>query len=261
MGPNQALEQTRDSVLRYGEVVGCELLNFFVRQQEAQSQSMDVPSRVSVTTHTIGRNLVKRRVIVAVGFVLAVGWALTLGCGHSRSIRFASKEFTVAPATLRAASWIVAEHKQKSGIPFLLFSTAECPPFSLHLDFSSPSSQAGDSLVIQRAEIRYKDGTIQPLSIPRDGLRLELPRRFLSEESLPVPVSLDFPDAVMKQEPFKLVLTGSLESGRVRQSFSLSHEVTSVEESAIVTGWAALLSRRPRESYGLVVWRGEPTHP
>ena len=28
---NQALEQTRDSVLRYGEVVGCELLNFFVR--------------------------------------------------------------------------------------------------------------------------------------------------------------------------------------------------------------------------------------
>ena len=29
--PNQALEQTRDSVLRYGEVVGCELLNFFVR--------------------------------------------------------------------------------------------------------------------------------------------------------------------------------------------------------------------------------------
>jgi hypothetical protein len=36
---NQALEQTRDNVLRYGEVVGCELLNFFVRQQEAQSQS------------------------------------------------------------------------------------------------------------------------------------------------------------------------------------------------------------------------------
>jgi hypothetical protein len=31
-GANQALEQTRDSVLRYGEVVGCELLNFFVRQ-------------------------------------------------------------------------------------------------------------------------------------------------------------------------------------------------------------------------------------
>jgi hypothetical protein len=30
--PNQALEQTRDSVLRYGAVVGCELLNFFVRQ-------------------------------------------------------------------------------------------------------------------------------------------------------------------------------------------------------------------------------------
>jgi hypothetical protein len=28
---NQALEQTRDNVLRHGEVVGCELLNFFVR--------------------------------------------------------------------------------------------------------------------------------------------------------------------------------------------------------------------------------------
>jgi hypothetical protein len=32
-GDNQALEQTRDSVLRYGESVGCELLNFFVRPQ------------------------------------------------------------------------------------------------------------------------------------------------------------------------------------------------------------------------------------
>ena len=31
---NQALEQTRDSVLRYGEVVGCELLNFFVRHSD-----------------------------------------------------------------------------------------------------------------------------------------------------------------------------------------------------------------------------------
>jgi hypothetical protein len=28
---NQALEQTRDSVLRCGESVGCELLSFFVR--------------------------------------------------------------------------------------------------------------------------------------------------------------------------------------------------------------------------------------
>lgn len=28
---NQALEQPRDSVLRYGAVVGCELLNFFVK--------------------------------------------------------------------------------------------------------------------------------------------------------------------------------------------------------------------------------------
>ena len=35
----QALEQTRDSVLRYGERVGRELLNFVVRQQEARSQS------------------------------------------------------------------------------------------------------------------------------------------------------------------------------------------------------------------------------
>ena len=30
-GQNQALEQTRDSVLRYGERGGRELLNFFVR--------------------------------------------------------------------------------------------------------------------------------------------------------------------------------------------------------------------------------------
>ena len=32
--PNQALEQPRDSVLRYGESIGCELLNFFVIQSQ-----------------------------------------------------------------------------------------------------------------------------------------------------------------------------------------------------------------------------------
>jgi len=30
---NQTLEQTRDSVLRYGGSVGCELLNFFVMRK------------------------------------------------------------------------------------------------------------------------------------------------------------------------------------------------------------------------------------
>ena len=36
--PKQALEQTRDSVLRHGEAVGCELLNlFFLRPRMATS--------------------------------------------------------------------------------------------------------------------------------------------------------------------------------------------------------------------------------
>jgi hypothetical protein len=34
--PNQALEQTRDSVLRHGEPVGRELLNFFVRDIDSR---------------------------------------------------------------------------------------------------------------------------------------------------------------------------------------------------------------------------------
>ena len=33
-GQNQALEQTRDSVLRYGERGGRELLNFFVQRKK-----------------------------------------------------------------------------------------------------------------------------------------------------------------------------------------------------------------------------------
>jgi hypothetical protein len=45
---NQALEQTRDSVLRYGEVVGCELLNFFVRPQEDHSQEAQPRGAASV---------------------------------------------------------------------------------------------------------------------------------------------------------------------------------------------------------------------
>lgn len=38
--PNQALEQTRDSVLRYGELVGRELLNFFVGRDRQEDTTM-----------------------------------------------------------------------------------------------------------------------------------------------------------------------------------------------------------------------------
>lgn len=40
--PNQALEQTRDSVLRYGESVGYELLNFFVGCREMKTRNIAI---------------------------------------------------------------------------------------------------------------------------------------------------------------------------------------------------------------------------
>lgn len=44
--------------------VGCKLLNFFVRQQEAQSQSMEAPSPVGVTPN-------RRLMILAIACLLA----------------------------------------------------------------------------------------------------------------------------------------------------------------------------------------------
>jgi hypothetical protein len=43
--PNKALQQNRDDVLRCGESIGCDLLKAAVRQQEAQSQSREAPTR------------------------------------------------------------------------------------------------------------------------------------------------------------------------------------------------------------------------
>jgi hypothetical protein len=43
--PNQALEQTRDSVLRHGEAVGCELLNFFVLARRREAEAALSPTR------------------------------------------------------------------------------------------------------------------------------------------------------------------------------------------------------------------------
>ena len=42
----QALEQTRDSALRYGCLVGCELLNFFVRQYKKPRARAVLPGRL-----------------------------------------------------------------------------------------------------------------------------------------------------------------------------------------------------------------------
>jgi hypothetical protein len=51
--PNQALEQPRDGVLRYGEVVGCELLNFFVRPHKRSSMT---PESAKTTSHQFLRD-------------------------------------------------------------------------------------------------------------------------------------------------------------------------------------------------------------
>ena len=51
---NQALEQTRDSVLRYGEVVGCELLNFVV-----------LPMRQPTVMRNGAEGLTSQRLLVA----------------------------------------------------------------------------------------------------------------------------------------------------------------------------------------------------
>ena len=45
--PNQTLEQTRDSVLRYGEVIGRELLNFFVMNLTEHQESRDPSASVA----------------------------------------------------------------------------------------------------------------------------------------------------------------------------------------------------------------------
>jgi len=54
---NQALEQTRDSVLRYGEVVGCELLNFFVRPRKVQKKMLPDWDRCFPNCEPIGHHL------------------------------------------------------------------------------------------------------------------------------------------------------------------------------------------------------------
>ncbi len=50
MSANQALEQARDSVLRYGEVVGRELLNLFVRLIMLRDKNPSTSSRSAITT-------------------------------------------------------------------------------------------------------------------------------------------------------------------------------------------------------------------
>jgi predicted membrane channel-forming protein YqfA (hemolysin III family) len=60
------LEQTRDSVLRYGEVVGCELLNFFVLQ--------NVERPVGIVTRLIG---VLAILVAALVGLLALGGSMS----------------------------------------------------------------------------------------------------------------------------------------------------------------------------------------
>ena len=116
--PNQALEQTRDSVLRYGESVGRELLNFSVLHVFGDAV---VPMDLGIDVHRGLRGAARSAVV---GLALAVlptvvfpsgylwapaivtlfafsGWCTTAPHGQHR--------FTAALALLLLGSWIVAD--------------------------------------------------------------------------------------------------------------------------------------------------------
>jgi hypothetical protein len=150
----------------------------------------------------------------------------------------------IEPPTLKTLLSMDAQHSRSSGVPFLLVSIAECPPFSLHLSIWSTAAEAPKAININRAEIRYSDGIIQDIRMLANGLRREFVKANLSR-SLPVEprTYVDFPDAVTQRQDFTLFVAGTLEHGPTQEVFSQTYEVSLVEETATLSGWGAKRAR------------------
>ena len=184
------------------------------------------------------------RAFLTLGVVLVLAWGLTLGVVRSESVRIARMTCAIEPSTLKTLLSIDSQHSRSSGVPFVLVSVAECPPFSLHLSIWSTDAEAPEAINIKRAEIRYSDGTIQDIRLPPNGLRREFVKAHLSR-SLPVEprTYVDFPDSVTEPQDFTLFVAGMLEHGLTQKEFSQTYEVSLVEEASTLSGWGARRAR------------------
>ncbi|MEZ5329824.1 MAG: hypothetical protein R3F19_32655 [Verrucomicrobiales bacterium] len=196
----------------------------------------------------------KRRIKIILGIVL-VAWVLTLGSFHERTLR---SDFTVGGAgawerfdkgdsRVYPNTWVNSGSHSQRGIPFILSSTVDRPPYSLSFCFTIAETDPARALILEGIDIQYADGSQEIVEIPDGGVREEfdLDERGKDRgETVYSRVNFSFPEAINKREDCIATLRGHFETPSGSEPYTEDIEISLVDESYVYIGWVTLLLRQ-----------------
>ena len=195
-----------------------------------------------------------RRTKIIIGTCL-FGWLLTLGIFHDRSVswRFTIKgaeawgQFESGKLRVYPSTWVNSAHSKSRGIPYLLYSTVDRPPYALSFCFTAIESDRAKALVLHDIAIRYEDGSTEQIKIPTNGAREQF---YLDErgkdrgEAVYRRVNFAFSDALAKRQSCTINLRGAFESEEGSEPYSEEIDLQLEDKTHFYIGWIALLLRR-----------------
>lgn len=195
----------------------------------------------------------KRRTKILVALLL--GWLLTLGIFHERSLSShftirgadAWKRFETGTSRVYPNTWVNTAHTESRGVPYLLLSTVDVGPYPLSFCFIAAESDTAKAMVLHEIEIRYEDGSSERVRISDEGIREEFSldeRGKERGETVYKRVNFLFPDAISKRQNSRVFFKGYFESPVGQEAYTEEIELQLDVESHVYIGWVALLLRQ-----------------
>jgi hypothetical protein len=192
----------------------------------------------------------KRRRLLIVACILFGLWVLTLGIFHERTV---TSDFQVASGDAWAAfengdetfypnTWIDAGNYRTIGLPYLVHSVTDRPPYTLSVCFTANVEQQVKSITIDSINVDYDSGQ-HAAAVDKENAQtstFDLDDRGAERGEKPyLRAGFSFSDCLSRRESFWATITGSYTKGDATIPYKTRVRVRIRNEAYLYPGWIA----------------------
>ena len=195
----------------------------------------------------------RKRLLILAGILIGL-WLLTLGIFHERTL---TSDFRVASGDAWVAfenggeifypnTWIDAGNHRAVGIPFLIHSVTDRPPYGLSACFTANVEQQVKSITIESINVVYDGGQN---AAPVDKQQAQTSTFDLDDrgtewgEKPYLRANFSFSDCLSRRDSFWATIAGSYSKGDATIPYKTRVRVNIRDETYWYPGWMGLVIR------------------
>jgi len=195
----------------------------------------------------------KRKLRIGGGVLLGL-WVLTLGIFHERTLDSdfhvdsgdAWAAFENGDETFYPNTWIDADNYQTIGVPYLIQSVTDRPPYGLSFCFTANVEQQVESITIDSINVEY-DGGQYAVTIDQPNAKtstFDLDERSVElGETAYSRANFSFSDCLFCRDSFWATIVGSYTKGDATIPYKTRVRINIRDETYWYPGWMGLVVR------------------